>query len=123
MTVLSLRLVLGLCGVVVFFVGLLIIGAGGEDRAAGLAPLLLGGGLVIAVVLERQRYRSEVAERASAPAGPGGGEPEPLPARFTPTEERFVDPTTSTVMRVYLDPETGERRYRAEGGVAAGMRH
>jgi hypothetical protein len=116
------RTILFIVGILLFVVGLLIIAAGGEAMAAGISPLLIGGVLVIAVVLERQRYRSETAERAAAPPGPGGGEPDPLPARFMPTDERFVDPTTSSVMRVYLDPATGERRYRAEGDVAAGMR-
>jgi hypothetical protein len=35
--------------------------------------------------------------------------------RFRRTDERFVDPTTHIPMVVWLDPETGERRYRAEG--------
>jgi hypothetical protein len=39
---------------------------------------------------------------------------EPLPAGFQATEERFVDPTTNQPMRVFVDPRTGERRYRAE---------
>jgi hypothetical protein len=34
--------------------------------------------------------------------------------RFQRTDELFADPTTSHVMRVWLDPATGERRYRAE---------
>jgi len=35
--------------------------------------------------------------------------------RFLPTTEIFVDPTSRRLMRVYVDPRTGERRYRAEG--------
>jgi hypothetical protein len=35
--------------------------------------------------------------------------------RFRRTDELFVDPTTGHTMRVWLDPSTGERRYRAEG--------
>jgi hypothetical protein len=76
--------------------------------------LIAGGAGLIAIVLERHRYRSEAAERANEPAGPGGGEPAALPPQYKPTEERFVDPTSGRVMRVFLDPRTGERRYRAE---------
>ena len=70
---------------------------------------------IIAVVLERNRYRSEAAERAGAPTGPGGGEEGPLESRFQRTDEVFVDPTSGIRMRVYADLQTGERRYRAEG--------
>ena len=34
--------------------------------------------------------------------------------RFRRTDERFIDPTTHVSMRVWIDPDTGERRYRAE---------
>ena len=36
--------------------------------------------------------------------GPGEG--------FEPTEERFRDPTTGRMMRVFFNPDTGERQYR-----------
>jgi len=83
---------------------------------AGLWWVFMGGVLVAAVALERQRYRSTSAERANAPAGPGGGETAgtPLEPRFQPTAEVFVDPTTGHRMRVLVDPATGERRYVAE---------
>ncbi len=53
----------------------------------------------------------------SHPVGPGGGEPldAAMEPRFTSTDEVFVDPTSGHRMRVFLDPGTGERRYRAEG--------
>jgi hypothetical protein len=35
--------------------------------------------------------------------------------RFRRTDEFFEDPTSRQRMRVWLDPVTGERRYRAEG--------
>ena len=82
--------------------------------AAGLWWVFMGGVLVAAVALERQRYRSTSAERANAPAGPGGGETAPLEPRFQPTAEVFVDPTSGHRMRVLVDPSTGERRYVAE---------
>jgi hypothetical protein len=81
---------------------------------AGIGPLIMGGGGLIAIVLERHRYRSEAADRSNEPVGPGGGEPAVLPPQFTSTDERFIDPTSGRVMRVFLDERTGERRYRAD---------
>ena len=84
---------------------------------AGLQVFGFGALLVIAVAIERQRYRSADAERSNAPTGPGGGEPAgaALEPRFRPTTEVFVDPTTGRRMRVLVDPSNGERRYVAEG--------
>ncbi len=113
-----LRVLLAVLGGLLFVVGLLLITAGGEAAVAGLGPMVSGGVLLIAVALEHQRYRSQAAERSADPAGPGGGEPSPVPASFQPTDERFVDPTSGRVMRVFADPRTGERRYRAEDGPA-----
>ena len=103
--------------------GLLIVGGFAAIAVGGWATwmglwLAVGGLLIIgAILLERRRYRSGAAERTPAEPGPGGGEPldEPLEPRFTPTTERFVDPTTGLAMRVYVDSASGERRYRAEG--------
>jgi hypothetical protein len=79
---------------------------------------VLGGGIVIVVgaAIERLRYRSATAEQTQSPPGPGGGEPidAPMDPRFHRTDELFVDPTTNLTMRVWLDPASGERRYRAE---------
>jgi hypothetical protein len=104
-----------------FVVGaLLVIGGfgaiaiGGDFALGGLWAVLSGGFLMIVAVLERNRYRSEAAEESNDPAGVGGGETEPLEARFRPTEEVFVDPTSGRRMRVLIDPRTGERRYVAE---------
>ena len=78
--------------------------------------LFVGGAiLLIGVLIERSRYRSQAAERNDLPPGPGGGEPGPVEPRFRPTDEVFVDPTSNHRMRVYLDARTGERRYVAEG--------
>ena len=106
----------------VFFIGALTVLAGiggvlvgGEVAAAGLWLILSGGVLLVAAALERQRYRSEAAEKAMDPPGRGGGEtPGQVDARFRPTDEVFVDPTTRQRMRVLLDGRTGERRYVAE---------
>ncbi len=107
--------------------GLLVIGAllivAGFGTLAVLGPalamnglwlVLLGGFLMVVAVLERSRYRSEAAEASNEPAGLGGGETEPLEARFRSTEEVFLDPTSGRRMRVLIDPRTGERRYVAE---------
>jgi hypothetical protein len=105
-------LILGL-GVVLTIVGLSLVATQG---GVGLYPLFLGLVLIVASVIERVRYRSAEAERNAADPGPGGGEPAGtvLEPRFRPTEERFEDPTTGVRMRVWLDPEAGERRYIAE---------
>ena len=34
--------------------------------------------------------------------------------RFSPTTERFVDPTTGVTMVVWVDKASGDRRYRAD---------
>ena len=108
------RIVLGVIGAGLFLLGLFLISVGGSTAVAGIWPVISGSVLLLAVFLERQRYRSEAAERSTEPAGPGGGEPAAVPSPFRPTDERFVDPTTNRVMRVYQDPRTGERRYHAE---------
>ncbi len=70
---------------------------------------------IVALVLERSRYRSEAAERGRGETGPGGGEQAAPGPPFRLTDERFVDPTSGRQMRVYVDPASGERRYHAEG--------
>ena len=81
----------------------------------GFWSTVLGAAILIALVVERNRYRSEAADRSFETVGPGGGEPAgTLEPRFRPTAETFVDPTTNRKMRVYVDARTGERRYLAE---------
>jgi hypothetical protein len=75
----------------------------------------LGLAMLLLLAFERQRYRSEEADRAFEPIGPGGGEPDAsLEPRFQRTDETFVDPTSGATMRVHVDHRTGERRYVAE---------
>lgn len=109
----ALRLAVGVVGALLFAIGLLLLVSGNP----GFLSLLVVGAIgIVAAVWERTRYRSLAAERSDRPPGPGGGEPEErLDARFTRTDEVFVDPSSHRIMRVYLDPATGERRYRAEG--------
>jgi hypothetical protein len=106
-------------GVLCVLAGLVAAGVGGG--VSGLWLTVTGVVIVVAVLVERQRYRSEAADQPFEPIGPGGGEPiGAIEPRFRPTDELFVDPTTRQPMRVYVDPGTGERRYVAEGSAQAG---
>ncbi len=112
-----LRLLLFGLGALLFVMGLLVAVAGGPEALIGAFWLLVSGGvLVIAVLIERMRYRSEHAERFGDPPGPGGGESgdAPMQPGFRRTDEVFEDPTSRRRMRVWLSESTGERRYRAE---------
>jgi hypothetical protein len=102
-------------GAIFTLAGFGVISLGGGGAVAGLWLVATGGVLLVAGLLERNRYRSEAAERAMEASGPGGGETAgPVEPRFRPTDEVFVDPTTRRRMRVLLDARTGERRYVAE---------
>ncbi len=103
-------------GVLLVFGGVASVAAGRTTAISGVWLVVVGLVLIAAAIVERFRYRSEVAERSGLPGGPGGGEPEsePLETRFQRTEEVFVDPTSGRRMRVWLDGQSGERRYRAE---------
>jgi hypothetical protein len=103
-------------GVLIAIGGLIALTVGGSVGISGLWAVVVGGFLMIVAVLERTRYRSQAAEAANEPIGPGGGETTgPVDPRFQPTDEVFVDPTTGLKMRVLVDGRTGERRYVAEG--------
>ena len=107
------RVLIAVVAVLMFIGGVVLLPA---SPPAALELVLFGGAGILAIVLERGRYRSEHAERSSLPAGPGGGETDgTLEPRFLRTEEAFVDPTSGRKMRVWMDPRSGERRYRAEG--------
>ncbi len=94
--------------------GLASLGAFGPG-GGGLILVLIGGGAIIVLLFERIRYRSAASEGSGDPVGPGGGEPPgELEARFEPTDEVFVDPSSSRRMRVHVDRGSGERRYVAE---------
>ena len=109
----ALRVTVGVLGGLLLIGGLIAAGSGaGVD---GWWAAIVGGGIVLAVVFERSRYRSAATEAAPGEPGPGGGEPSLPGAPFRPTEEVFIDPTSGHKLRVYLDPATGERRYYAEG--------
>ena len=110
----TIRVIAFAFGLLMFLGGVAGIGAGGAEVPSVVFAIGIGAAVMVAAVLQRSGYRSEAAERSNVPPGPGGGEdgyPEP---RFAPTGEVFVDPTSQILMRVYEDPRTGERRYRAD---------
>ena len=111
------RVVIGAVGVGMLLLGVLLaLSFFGSGGIFGGFWLIAGGiALIIGVAIEVSRYRSQAAENQGLRPGPGGGETTPLEPRFRPTDEVFVDPTTSRQMRVYMDANTGERRYVAEG--------
>jgi hypothetical protein len=104
-------------GLLAMLLGLaIVVGVPNLAGLAGLQLVAFGAFLVVIVTIERHRYRSAAAERSNEPSGPGGGEPSgALEARFRPTSELFIDPTTGQRMRVVIDPTNGDRRYIAEG--------
>lgn len=116
--------------IVVFFSALFIIGgvilAVEFPRDGGLITgfilVVVGAGGIAAIVFERMRYRSETSEPVMQPPSRAGGDPAgtALPAGFRRTDERFVDPSTGVLMRVWFDPATGERRYLPEPGTDGG---
>lgn len=85
--------VLGL-GVILFAAGVLGITFGGG--AGTLGPLILGALLLIGTVFEPHYKRNQTA---SAQEG------------FSPTGERFHDPTKGEFVEVWYNAATGERRY------------
>jgi predicted lipid-binding transport protein (Tim44 family) len=112
------RVVLGVIGAGLLIGGLALAFLGGGFAGAFLGAFWMiasGSVLLIAVLVEVSRYRSQSAEASHSSPGPGGGEDMPPAAPFQRTEEVFVDPTSQRRMRVYQDPRTGERRYFAEG--------
>jgi hypothetical protein len=109
------RLVIGVASVLALVIGLVVLLTGPVDAApAALWLLALGAVGLIGITFERMRYRSESAERSGEASGPAGVDSGPPDPRFRPTDERFVDPTTRQQLRVWIDPASGERRYRRD---------
>jgi hypothetical protein len=112
------RVVIGVIGAGLLIGGIALAFLGGSFPGSFIGALWMivsGSVLLVAVVIEVSRYRSQAAEVSHSSPGPGGGENVPPQAPFQRTEEVFVDPTSQRLMRVYHDPNTGERRYFAEG--------
>ena len=111
----STRVVVAIVATLMLVGGLGLIAIGGSTAISGLWPVIAGAVILVALAIERNRYRSEEAERSFESVGPGGGEPPgSLESRFRRSEETFVDPTTGLTMRVFVDRMSGERRYVAE---------
>ncbi len=110
--------------IVIFFSALFIIGGvllavelpGQGGIITGFILVVMGVGGVTAIAFERMRYRSEVDEPVMQPPSRAGGDPAgaALPPGLRRTDERFLDPSTGVLMRVWFDPATGERRYVPE---------
>ncbi len=114
----ALRIGVGACSILFLLVGLFLVAGGGPPMVSGLWLLLLGGIGLVVVAFEARRYRSEAAELTRDPVGGAGVDEGPPDPRFRPTEERFIDPTTRQPVRVWMDPATGERRYRRDDATA-----
>jgi hypothetical protein len=103
-------------GLLIFVGGIVAVAAGAPVAWSGIWAIPFGSVAMVGALIQNGRYRSEAAERSHADPGPGGGEKGRLEPRFLPTSEIFTDPTSGHLMRVFVDPRTGERRYRAETG-------
>jgi len=105
-------------GILIALSGLagIVVGGGSSATAAGVWGVVVGVTFMVAALVERARYRSDTADGTGDQSGHAGGEPAGLglDARFRPTGERFEDPTTRQRMRVWLDAQSGERRYVPE---------
>jgi hypothetical protein len=109
------RVLIGAIATLVLVAGLGAIAIGGSVAVSGLWLVISAAVVLVALAIERNRYRSEAAERSFEAVGPGGGEPSrDLEPRFQRSSETFVDPTSGETMRVFVDGRTGERRYVAE---------
>ncbi|HET7561760.1 MAG TPA: hypothetical protein VFJ87_05200 [Rhodanobacteraceae bacterium] len=94
-----LMIALYVVGGVLLLIGAIALLVGGV-LAVFLPQLILGGAfLILALALERWRYKPVRA------AGPDPG--------WTDTGERFVDPETGLLTTVYFDAAKGERHYLA----------
>lgn len=110
----TLRVVVAAGATLILLAGLAVIAIGGLPGLNGLWLVGTGAVGLVAVALERTRYRSEEAERRGQDPGVAGIDGDAIDPRFRPTDERFVDPTTRRGVRVWIDPASGERRYRSD---------
>jgi hypothetical protein len=111
----ALRILVAVAGLLMLLGGLAIIVAlPGAERLSGLWLVILGATALVAVAFERTRYRSEAAEQSGEAPGEAGIDTGPPEAGFRATDERFMDPTTRRQLRVWVDPDSGERRYRID---------
>ncbi len=88
--------------------GLAMIGGGiaqlvTGQRDPGIYLMVLGAGVLAGTLFERWRYRAVLPR-----AAPG----------WQRTNERFVDPDSGEDVTVFYDPQSGQRHYVSESGVA-----
>jgi hypothetical protein len=79
---------------------LLVIGIGVWSFSGSFALMIVGALAVITSIFERA-YGSPVRP--------------PVGAGWRATDERFIDPESGQLVRVWFEPDTGERRYVADG--------
>jgi hypothetical protein len=111
---LALRVIVGVLALLLLLAGLAALASGRLEGLSGFWLILLGAAGLIAVVFERLRYGSESTDRSGGGSAEAGIDTGPLDSRFQVTNERFVDPTTQRRIRVWVDPASGERRYRPD---------
>jgi hypothetical protein len=84
-------------GLGILLMGTGVVGLTLDGGPAMLAPLTFGVLLLLGTIFEPHYKRIQ---------------PAPIPhAGFTPTNERFLDPTTGKPVQVWYNHSTGERRY------------
>lgn len=92
-------------------VGALLVAAGVvvclvTQSVAGVGLFMIGGVLVIALLIERHRYKGIV----DAPPGPD----------WQATGERFVEPGSDALVEVYCQQGSGKRIYVRLGAASGG---
>jgi len=106
--------------------GLLLVLAGGTDGvASGIWLIVTGSVVLLAVVFERTRYRSEHAERTPRlPARAAARRRARRWSRGSSPGRGLVDPTSRRRMRVWLDRSggSGATGPRTDGSPRAGGR-
>ena len=107
----TLRVIVGIVAVLIFAAGFLVIATGGADAPAGIWALVVGGVRIIAVVLERNRYRSEAAAPSTVIVF--GGRPS---TAATAVVVPASGPSVSTQAMV------GPRSWRVESVIAGAFR-
>ncbi len=88
-------------GLGVLLMGTGVFGLTLDGGPAMLAPLIFGVLLLLGTIFEPHYKRNQ---------------PTPSPNHgFSPTGERFLDPTTNKPVEVWYNHKTGERRYVSPG--------
>jgi len=80
------------------------------EEALAELPLAVGGDAVPGSAQGRQRGRPSRRHAETASAAPG----------WVPTAERFRDPSSGVIMRVWVDPADSSRHYVPDDATTAG---